>query len=77
MFHINPIHLIASFLWDTASSAEPGQTPPDAASDQVLHCLLLECPIYLNIIKNANTIQQPLKQKWTGPIDNSGKFHSA
>ena len=22
-----------------------------------------------------NTTQQPLKQKWTGPIDNSGKFH--
>ena len=22
-------------------------------------------------------IKQPLKQKWTGRIDNSGKFHSA
>ena len=21
-----------------------------------------------------NTTQQPLKQKWTGPIDNRGKF---
>ena len=24
-----------------------------------------------------NTTQQPLKWKWTGPIGNSGKFHSA
>ena len=24
-----------------------------------------------------NTTQQPLKWKWTGPIDMSGKFHSA
>ena len=27
--------------------------------------------------KMINTTQQPLKQKWTGPIDNSRKFHSA
>ena len=27
--------------------------------------------------KEKHTIQQPLKQKWTGPIDNSGKFHLA
>ena len=24
-----------------------------------------------------NTIQQPLKRKWSGPIDWSGEFHSA
>ena len=24
-----------------------------------------------------STTKQPLKRKWTGPIDKSGKFHSA
>ena len=26
-------------------------------------------------MKMKNTTQQPLKWKWIGPIDNSGKFH--
>ena len=30
----------------------------------------------LNKIKKKNT-QQPSKRKWTGPIDSSGKIHSA
>ena len=32
---------------------------------------------FYNLNKNENTIQQPLRGKWTGPIDKSGKFHWA
>ena len=33
---------LASFLWDIGQSAKPDQTPQNAASNQVLHCLLTE-----------------------------------
>ena len=50
--------------------------PQNAASDQGLHSLLTE--FYFKIwLKMKNTTQQPLEQKWTGPIDKSGKFHLA
>ena len=58
------------------ASADPEQTPQNMASDQGLHCLLTECPIKM-LLKMKNSIQQTLKWKWTGPIDNSGKFHLA
>ena len=50
--------------------------PQNAVSDQVLHCLLTECSIkiWTNL---KNTTQHPLKWKWTGPTDSSGKFHLA
>ena len=32
---------------------------------------------YQNVKLKKNTSQQPLSRKWTGPIDNSGKIHSA
>ena len=50
--------------------------PQNAASDQGLHCLLKESSIRISI-KMKNTTNQHLKLKWTGPIDNNGKFHSA
>ena len=45
-----------------------------ASSDQILHYLLRESSVQ---IWTKNTTQQPLNLKWTGPIDNGGKFHSA
>ena len=50
--------------------------PQNEASDQGLHCLLIDKPIKIGITMK-NTTQQPLKRKWTGPSNNSGKFHSA
>ena len=32
-------------LWELANSADPGQSPQYAASDQSLHYLLAECSI--------------------------------
>ena len=55
-----------------ANSADPDQMPQNVVSDQGLHCLFNK-----NLNKMKNTIQQPLKRKWTGLIGNSGKFHSA
>ena len=48
----------------------------NAASDQVLHCLLTEVS-FKKRIKMKSTTKQRLKRKWTGPTDRSGKFHSA
>ena len=36
---------LASFLWNIGNGADPDQTPQNAASDQGLHCLLLEFSI--------------------------------
>ena len=44
----------------------------NAASDLGIHCLLRECSFKI-LIKMKNTTQQPLKPKWTGPIDNREK----
>ena len=71
-----PIYAQRSFCGTLANSAEPDQTPQNAASDQVFHCLFTECPMKM-LLKTKNTTQQPLKRKWTGPIDNSAKFHQA
>ena len=43
------------------------------ASNQQLYCLLPDH--YLH--KNKNMAHQPLKRKWTRPIDNSEKFQMA
>ena len=56
-----------------ANSGDPDQTPQNAASDPSLHCLLATCFIDVGI-KLKNTTQEPLKRKWTCPIDKSGKF---
>ena len=45
----------------------------NAMSDQGLHCLITECSNRI-LIKMKNTAYQPLKWKWTGLIDNNGKF---
>ena len=39
---MNPSKLIASFYVISANSAEPNQTPQDAALDQGIHCLLTD-----------------------------------
>ena len=65
----NPLSL-ACILWNIE---DPDQTP----QNQDLHCLLTESSIRILIKMMKNTTQQPLKQKWNGLIDNSGKFHSA
>ena len=52
---------------------DPDQTPQNVASDQGLYGLLF----YLNLNKMKINTQPPLKQKWTGPIDKIGEFHSA
>ena len=39
LYSINHLSL-ASFLWDICNSADSDQTPPNAGSDQDLHCLL-------------------------------------
>ena len=43
--------------------------PQNAASDQVLHCLLTE----VSLMKSACTTKQPLKRRWAGPY-RSGNF---
>ena len=63
------------FLWAITNSAEPDQTPQNAASDQCLHCLHTERSIEIGI-KMKNTTQKPLKWKCTGLMDKIGKFHS-
>ena len=68
---------LASFKCVTqANSADPDRTLQNTASDQGLCSLLTECSIKFQI-KIKNITEQPIKQKWPGPIDNSGKFHSA
>ena len=58
------------------NSADPDKMSQNVAYDRGLHCLLTECSTKI-LIKMENTTQQPINWKWTGPIDNSGKFHSA
>ena len=60
------------FCGTCGNSADQDQTPQNAVSDQGLHCLLTVCSIKYEM-KMKNTAER----KWTGPIDNSGKFHSA
>ena len=71
------VHIsLASFFVTKAKSADPGQTPQNAASDQGLHCLLTELSIEI-LINMKNPPQQPFKRKWTGQINSTGKDHSA
>ena len=63
-FHLALIHIIlASFLLGVANSAKPDQTPQNAASDQVSHCLLTKVSLKI-WIKVKNTTQQPWNWKW-------------
>ena len=59
-----------------ANSGYSDQTPQNAASDQGLHCLIIECSIKIRRTMKNNTILKPFKRKWTGSIGKSGKFHS-
>ena len=63
----------STFMWGIGKQCKPDQTPQNASSDQVLHCLPPEYSIKIQI-KIKNTTQQPLKQKWTVPIDKVGNF---
>ena len=63
------------------NSADPDQNNVvsdqghNVVSDQGLHSLITEC--FIQIWKNMKiNTQQPLKQKYTDPIDDSGKSHS-
>ena len=58
-----------------ANSAYPAQMLQNMVSDQGLQ--FAHKIFHLNFDKNENTTQQPFKQKLTGPIDNSWKFHLA
>ena len=70
-------HIMASILFVVKRQTVQTQIRRrKTASDQGLQCLLIDCPIRVGITMKNNT-QQPLKRKWTGPINNSGKFHSA
>ena len=75
MEHFVALQSLASFSWDIGKECRPDQTPQNAASDQGLHSLLSECSIKFQIIIK-NTALQPLKRKWTGPVDNGRKFTS-
>ena len=57
-----------------ANSADPDQTPHNAASDQGLHCLLTAIFV-LNQINLKKYTLYPLSSKWTLPIYKSGKVH--
>ena len=80
MLYFSPLtHIsLASFLLDVGKKCRlrPDAAAQSAASGQGLHFLLAECSIKI-LIKMKNTTQHPLNQKWTVPIDNGGKFHSA
>ena len=51
------------FLWDTQIRC----------SDQGLHRLLTEYSIKIEK-KEKNVTEQPIKRKWTCPLDKNGKF---
>ena len=75
--HPGPLltHLsLASFLWDTGKQWKPDQKPHNAASDQVLHCLLTKCTFEI-WMKLKFTTQHHLNSKWIRPNDKYGKFH--
>ena len=55
---INPYKPSDIFMGQRLTVQNPDQTPQNAASDQVLHCLFTE--VYFKVlIKNINTTQQP------------------
>ena len=57
---------ISASHWTSTNSAEPEQTPQNAASDQVLHCLHTECTFnFLNEIVNF----YPTILKWARTCD--------
>ena len=60
------------FYGTSANNAEPDQTSQFAAFDQVLHCLLTECSIRIQM---KSTIQQPLNGNGLVHLIKSGKFH--
>ena len=61
-------HWCGSFLWNIGKQCRPTDVHPQIRSDQGFNYLLTECSIK-NWLNMKNTTQQPLKWKWTGPID--------
>ena len=41
---------IASILWDIDKQCRPDQTPHNAASGQVIYCLLTECFVFVLLV---------------------------
>ena len=54
-------------MWDKGNSAEPDQTPHNAASDQVLHFLLTECSfkIWIKIKKKKHPTTLKTEMDWS------------
>ena len=73
---INPYKPSILFVGHWQTVQKPDQTPQYAASDQVLHCLLIEVSFKI-VIKMKKTYRQPLNPKWTGLIDKSGTLYLA
>ena len=70
-------HLSILFISGTqANIADPDQTPHNVASDQSLHCLLINMFYYFFNIKNEEHQPATLGLKRTRPIDRNGKIHS-
>ena len=67
---------LASFLWDKGKQCKPRSEATKHDADQGLHCLLTEKLIKI-WIEMKNSTQQPLKQKWTGPINKGRQVQSA
>ena len=72
---LNP-YMLASFLWDKDKQCilRLDATERGVWSESPLFSSRM---LYENLKKSENTTQQPLTRKWTCPIDNGGKFHSA
>ena len=52
VYRVKPIYAWRPFIGTSANDAKPDQTPQNAASDLVLHCLLTEVSIFSNLNKD-------------------------
>ena len=59
---------LAFFLWDIGRQTR---------RRRMWHPIRVSTACLQNAMKMKNTTKQPLKWKWTGPINKSGKFHLA
>ena len=84
-FFFNPFKPSVLFCRISGNSSKPDQTPQDAASDQVLHCLQAEV-FFFNLNKNEKYHPTTLKSEmdwsngyqWEIPFGlNGGEGHSA
>ena len=52
----NPYYGYHPFCGESVNSADPDQMPQNEASDQGLHCLLIDCPIKIGITMKKKTL---------------------